>query len=129
MGCTSLLSTTYLCNEGSRVQCCFLLVSGSKESKLISMLLVFSELGLIFGRFLAVIFFSSVWLNYLPFWLEADRKLSLRHNPSKHLKVGHHRPASETPFERRFAGVPMVAEHCMYALKKYSKNFHLIQIE
>ena len=28
---------------------------------------------------------------------------------SKHLKVGHHRPAREW----RFAGVPMVARHCM----------------
>ena len=31
------------------------------------------------------------------------------------LKVGHHRPASETPFKRRFAGGPMIAQHCMLA--------------
>ena len=27
------------------------------------------------------------------------------------LKVGHHRPASETPFKWRFAGGPMMAQH------------------
>ena len=27
------------------------------------------------------------------------------------LKSGHHRPASETPFKWRFAGVPMMAQH------------------
>ena len=26
--------------------------------------------------------------------------------------TGHHRPASETPFKWRFAGVPMMAQHC-----------------
>ena len=33
----------------------------------------------------------------------------------QHLKVGHHRLASETPFEWRFAGGPMVARHSMLA--------------
>ena len=32
---------------------------------------------------------------------------------SKHLKVSHHRPTRETPFEWRFAGVPMVPRHCV----------------
>ena len=27
------------------------------------------------------------------------------------LKVGHHRPASETPFKWRFTGGPMMAQH------------------
>ena len=27
------------------------------------------------------------------------------------LKVGHHQPASETPFKWRYAGVPMMAKH------------------
>ena len=31
--------------------------------------------------------------------------------PSKHLKAGHYRPASETPFKLRFASGPMVARH------------------
>ena len=31
------------------------------------------------------------------------------------LKVGHHRPASETPFKWRFAGGPMMAQHWMLA--------------
>ena len=29
------------------------------------------------------------------------------------LKAGHHRPASETPFKWRFAGMSMMFEHCM----------------
>ena len=29
------------------------------------------------------------------------------------LKVGQHRPASETPLKWRFAGVPIMANHCM----------------
>ena len=35
--------------------------------------------------------------------------------PSKHLKEGHHRSASETTFEWRFAGGPLVARHCTLA--------------
>ena len=35
--------------------------------------------------------------------------------PSKHLKAGDNRLASETPFEWRFAGRPMVALNCMLA--------------
>ena len=31
------------------------------------------------------------------------------------LKADHHRPASETPFTRRFAGVLMMAQHLMLA--------------
>ena len=31
------------------------------------------------------------------------------------LQVGHHWPASETPFKWRFAGVPMMTEHLMLA--------------
>ena len=31
------------------------------------------------------------------------------------LKAGHHRPASETPFKWRFAGVPKMAQHWMHA--------------
>ena len=31
------------------------------------------------------------------------------------LKAGHHWPVSETPFEWRFAGGPMVARHYTYA--------------
>ena len=34
-------------------------------------------------------------------------------HPSKHLKAGHYRPISETPFEWRFAGGPMVTPPCM----------------
>ena len=33
--------------------------------------------------------------------------------PMKHLKAVHHWPASETPFEWRFACGPMVARHCV----------------
>ena len=29
--------------------------------------------------------------------------------PSQNLMLGHHRPASETPFKWRFAGVPIIA--------------------
>ena len=35
--------------------------------------------------------------------------------PSKHLKAGHYRSASETPFEWRFTDGPMVARHLMMA--------------
>ena len=35
----------------------------------------------------------------------------VQHHPSKHLKAGHHRPASLRPFEWRFASGPMVARH------------------
>ena len=35
--------------------------------------------------------------------------------PNKHLKAGHPRPASKTPFQWRFAGVPMVARLSMLA--------------
>ena len=31
------------------------------------------------------------------------------------LKVGHHRPASETPLKWRFAGVPIMAQYRMLA--------------
>ena len=40
---------------------------------------------------------------------------SWKHVLSKHLKSGHHQPASETPFEWRFTGGPMVAQHCLLA--------------
>ena len=33
--------------------------------------------------------------------------------PSKHTKVGNHRPTSETPFKWHFTGGPIVATHCM----------------
>ena len=35
--------------------------------------------------------------------------------PSKHLKVGHHQPASETPFTWRFADGMMVVQYCVLA--------------
>ena len=34
---------------------------------------------------------------------------------SKHVKAGHHRPSSETPFRWRFAGGPLVARDCILA--------------
>ena len=34
---------------------------------------------------------------------------------TSNIKKGHHRPAGETPFEWRFAGGPMVVQHCMLA--------------
>ena len=34
---------------------------------------------------------------------------------SKHVKSGHYRPASKTLSERRFAGVPIVAQHWILA--------------
>ena len=34
--------------------------------------------------------------------------------PSQHSMLGHHRPASGTPFEWRFAGGPMVARLQMF---------------
>ena len=35
--------------------------------------------------------------------------------PCKHLKAGHQRPASETPFKWRFAGGLMADRHCILA--------------
>ena len=35
------------------------------------------------------------------------------------LYAGHHRPASETPFKWRFAGVPMMDQHPSFARKPY----------
>ena len=35
--------------------------------------------------------------------------------PSKHVKSGHYRPASKTPFERHFAGGPIVARDWILA--------------
>ena len=37
------------------------------------------------------------------------------YHPSKHLEAGHYRPTSETPFEWRFAGGPMVTPPYMLA--------------
>ena len=37
------------------------------------------------------------------------------HQAGKHLKADHHRPSSETTFKWRFAGRPMVAQHCVLA--------------
>ena len=34
-----------------------------------------------------------------------------REDPKYHLKAGHYRPTSETPFKWHFAGVPMMAQH------------------
>ena len=34
-------------------------------------------------------------------------------------KLNHHRPASETPFKWRFAGVPMMAKHWMLGLGSF----------
>ena len=49
--------------------------------------------------------------------------------PGKHLKAGHLRPASETPFEWHFACGPMVARHCMLAgihsLERIKRYLHL----
>ena len=45
------------------------------------------------------------------------RKFETCCHGSKHLKAGHLRPASETPFEWRFAGGSMVARHCMLLSK------------
>ena len=46
--------------------------------------------------------------------------------PRKQLKAGHHRPASETSFEWRLAGGPMVARHCMLAGSlDFGVNLHL----
>ena len=33
--------------------------------------------------------------------------------PSKHLKAGHNRPASETPFEWHVGGGPMMTRYCV----------------
>ena len=50
-------------------------------------------------------YFASLWGPVLIF---------LR-TPSIQLKVGHHRPASETPSKRYFAGGPMMTQSCMLA--------------
>ena len=51
----------------------------------------------------------------MAFWAHAAL-LSLKYAiPSNHLIAGHHWPASETPFEWRFAGGPIVARHCLLA--------------
>ena len=53
----------------------------------------------------------------------------LKHEgPSKHPKAGHHRPTSETPFEWRFAGGPMVARHFVLAGVLYLQNFYTFSI-
>ena len=51
-----------------------------------------------------------------------DRHKVRLHTPSKHVKVGHNRPAIETPFEWRFASGPIVTRGCMLA------TFVLIEI-
>ena len=45
----------------------------------------------------------------------SNLKISVAPIPIKHLKAGHYRPASETPFQWRFAGGQMAALHCMLA--------------
>ena len=47
----------------------------------------------------------------------------LYYMPSKHVKSEHYRPASETPFDWRFAGGPIVALDLMLA-GVYCKNGH-----
>ena len=55
----------------------------------------------------------------------------LKHEgPSKHPKAGHHRTASETPFEWCFAGGPIVAGHCvlagvLYLQISYTSSIHI----
>ena len=46
--------------------------------------------------------------------------------PSKHIKAGHYRPASETPFKWRFAGGPMVAPDSMLAEEMVYAQTHQI---
>ena len=43
------------------------------------------------------------------------QSLSADGAPSKNIKTGHYRPTSETPFEWRFTGGPMVAQDCRLA--------------
>ena len=64
----------------------------------------------------------GVFDSYL-FFIRGSRKLCQRRSTfdiflneegkrlQMQLKVGHHRPASETPLKWRFAGVPMMAQH------------------
>ena len=37
--------------------------------------------------------------------------------PSMHIKVGHYRPTSETPFKWRFTGGPIAAHDCVLTRK------------
>ena len=46
-------------------------------------------------------------------WLYLE--LCDKYQPSKHVKAGHHLPASETPFEWRFACGQMLTRHCRMA--------------
>ena len=42
--------------------------------------------------------------------------------PSQHAVSGHHRPSSETPFKKRFAGGPIVARFSMFTGNRLSSK-------
>ena len=46
--------------------------------------------------------------------------------PSKHLKVGHHRPTCETPFKWRFTGGPIVARDYAGCVVLYKPSLTLL---